>query len=132
MKKLSRILSTVFALIIILLGWGGWLILQNIYPGLVFSWYPFIPLTFLIMGTLLISILANSYKMEDKKFINLFMVVKLIKLLTAMIYVLVFYFAVGKDLRIFGITFATFYAVYIGLETYIFYLMEKQIKKEKK
>ena len=48
----------------------------------------------------------------------------------AMAYVLGFYFIVRADLRIFGIVFAAFYAVYIACEFYIFYSIEKQIKKE--
>lgn len=130
MKKLSGQLSAFFALVMVIIGWSGWFILKAIAPESDFTWYPYIPAVFMFMGTALIAVLAANYKMEAKKLVNLYMVIKLLKLVMAMVYILTFYFVVGKDLRFFGFTFAAFYAVYIGLETLIFYFIEKQIKKE--
>lgn len=130
MKKLSGQLSALFAISMLAMGWGGWFLLKAIVPESDLSWYPYIPAVFMFMGTALIAVLAANYKMEAKKLVNLYMVIKLLKLVMAMVYVLTFYFVVGRDLRVFGFTFAAFYAVYIGLETLIFYFIEKQIKKE--
>ena len=85
---------------------------------------------FFLMGNLLIIILAKNYKLEAKKLVNLYMIIKLVKLVIAMIYILAFYFVVKDDLRAFGLVFAAFYAIYIACEFYIFYSIEKQIKKE--
>jgi hypothetical protein len=130
MQKLTKQLMSLFTLTILLFGWGGWVILKNIFPNEQFSWYLYIPIMFFLMGNLLIIILAKNYKLEAKKLVNLYMVIKLVKLVTAMIYILAFYFVVKDDLRAFGLVFAAFYAIYIACEFYIFYSIEKQIKKE--
>lgn len=130
MQKLTKQLMSLFTLTILLFGWGGWVILKNIFPNEQFSWYLYIPIMFFLMGNLLIIILAKNYKLEAKKLVNLYMVIKLVKLVTAMVYILAFYFVVKDDLRAFGLVFAAFYAIYIACEFYIFYSIEKQIKKE--
>lgn len=130
MQKLAKQLMSLFTLTILLFGWGGWVILKNIFPNEQFSWYLYIPIMFFLMGNLLIIILAKNYKLEAKKLVNLYMVIKLVKLVIAMIYILAFYFVVKDDLRAFGLVFAAFYAIYIACEFYIFYSIEKQIKKE--
>jgi hypothetical protein len=130
MQKLSNKLMSLFALFMLTLGWSGWGILKSLFPTDRFTWYPYIPCIFFLLGISTILILAKNYKIEAKKLVNVYMVLKLAKLVMAMVYLLAFYFIVGKDIRVFGFTFAAFYASYIGLETYIFYSIEKQIKKE--
>lgn len=130
MQKLANKLMSLFALVMLAAGWGGRGILKNIFPNLELNWYPYIPAVFFVLGIGTIYILTKNYKLEGKKLVNLYMIVKLVKMFVAMIYVLGFYFIVKADLRIFGFVFAAFYAVYIGSEFYIFYSIEKQIKKE--
>lgn len=130
MQKLSNKLMGSFALLMIALGWSGWGILKNIFPTEIFTWYPYIPTVFCLLGILSILALAKGYKLERKKLVNVYMALKLAKMMTAMVYLLAYYFIVGKDIRVFGIVFAAFYAIYIGIETYIFYSIENQIKKE--
>ncbi|MDD4991885.1 MAG: hypothetical protein PHR83_06600 [Paludibacter sp.] len=130
MQKLSNTLMSLFALVMLLLGWSGWGVLKSLYPAETYTWYPYIPAVFFLLGIATILILTKNYKLEAKKLVNVYMMLKLAKLVMAMVYLLAFYFVVGKDIRVFGIVFAGFYAIYIGLETYIFYSIEKQIKKE--
>ena len=121
---------SLFALVMLAAGWGGRGILKSIFPNLELSWYPYIPAVFFVLGIGTIVILAKNYKLESKKLVNLYLIIKLAKMFLVMIYVLGFYFIVRADLRIFGVVFAAFYAVYIASEFYIFYSIEKQIKKE--
>ena len=130
MQNLANKLISLFTLVMLAAGWGGHGILKGIFPNQEFSWYPYIPAVFLVLGIATILILAKNYKLEGKKLVNLYMIVKLVKLVFAMCYVLGFYFIVKADLRTFGFVFAAFYAVYIACEFYIFYCIEKQIKKE--
>ena len=130
MQKLSIRLMSLFALVMLASGWGGRGILKNFFPNLELIWYPYIPVVFFVLGIGTIFMLAKNYKLEGKKLVNLYMIVKLIKMFVAMGYVLGFYFIVRADLRIFGIVFAAFYAIYIACEFYIFYSIEKQIKNE--
>jgi hypothetical protein len=130
MQKLSNRLMSLFALSMLIVGWGGWEILKNLYPTQIFTWYPYIPVVFFLMGVSLIIILAKNYKKEAKKLVNLYMILKLVKLVIAMAYILGFYFMVRDNLRVFGLVFVAYYVIYIGFEFYIFYSIEKQIKKE--
>jgi hypothetical protein len=129
MQKLSKQLMGLFALAMLTLGWSGWGILKGLFSTEIFTWYPYIPTIFFVLGILTILILTKNYKLEAKKLVNVYMVLKLAKLVMAMAYLLAFYFIVHKDIRVFGFVFAAFYGIYIGLETYIFYSIEKQIKK---
>jgi len=130
MQKLSNTLMSLFALAMLVLGWTGWGVLKGLYPAETYTWFPYIPAVFFLLGIATILILTKNYKLEAKKLVNVYMMLKLAKLVMAMVYLLAFYFVVGKDIRVFGIVFAGYYAIYIGLETYIFYSIEKQIKKE--
>ena len=130
MQKLSNTLMSLFALVMLVLGWAGWGVLKGFYPAETYTWLPYIPAMFFLLGIVTILILTKNYKLEAKKLVNVYMVLKLAKLIMAMVYLLAFYFIVRQDIRVFGIVFAAYYAIYIGLETYIFYSIEKQIKKE--
>jgi hypothetical protein len=130
MQKLANKLMSLFALVMLTLGWSGWGILKSLFPTETFTWYPYIPTVFGLLSIFSILVLAKSYKMEKKRLVNVYMALKLAKMLIAMIYLLAFYFIIRKDIRVFGVVFASFYAIYIGIETYTFYSIEKQIKKE--
>lgn len=130
MQKVANKLVSIYALIMLAAGWGGRSILKTMFPDLALGWYPYIPSIFLILGVITIVVLAKNYKLEGKKLVNLYMLLKLVKMVVAMVYVLAFYFIVRADLRIFGVVFSIFYAIYIASEFYIFYSIEKQIKKE--
>jgi len=130
MEKLSRRFLGIFPLLMLVLGWSGWVILKKIYPDQPFTWYPYIPATFLVMGVTLIVVLSKKYKIGGAKLANLYMLLKLIKLVVSIGYILGYYFIVRTDLRIFALIFASYYAVYIACELYIFYSVEKQIKNE--
>jgi len=130
MQKLSNALMSLFTLVMVVLGWAGWGVLKGLYPAETYTWFPYIPAMFLLFGVATIMTLVKNYKMEPKKLVNVYLMLKLAKLVMAIIYLLAFYFIVRKDIRIFGFVFAAYYVIYIGLETYIFYSIEKQIKKE--
>lgn len=130
MNKLAGKLLSLSALVEIALGWAGWAILKNICPQANLTWYIYIPLAFFAMSVILIFLLLKFHKKDGKKLVNLYMAVKLFKLIFAMIYILVCYYLVAnQDFKIFIFTFAVFYAAYVGLETFIIYHSEKEIKK---
>ena len=129
MNKLAGKLLSLSALVQIALGWTGWAILKNIYPQTTLSWLPYIPIAFFAMSAILIFALLKMYKKDGKKLVNLYMFAKLFKLVFAMVYVLAFYFAEKQYFTHFIFVFAAFYAVYILLEIFIIYCVEKEIKK---
>jgi UDP-N-acetylmuramyl pentapeptide phosphotransferase/UDP-N-acetylglucosamine-1-phosphate transferase len=131
MKNLKRHLIIVHTVVLLLSGWGGWLLMQTAFPVYYFTWYPYIPAFFLTIGIVFISILDNVKKMNPRKSVNLYMLLRFSKVLASLIFAGIYFFAVKVQLREFGVVFISFYLLYLALETYYFYLTENEIKKIK-
>ncbi len=131
MKKLKRHLIIVHTAVLLLSGWGGWWLMQSVFPVYHFAWYPYIPAFFLAIGIVFISVLDNVKKLNPRKSVNLYMLLRFSKVLASLIFAGIYFFAVRVQLREFGIVFISFYLLYLALETYYFYLTEKEIKKNK-
>jgi len=125
----TKNIQLTFAVLIILVGWGGWFILKDIYPEMNLSWYPYLPVIFLIMGIVLTTILNKVNKENPRKLVNVYMLLKLSKLVIAMIMILGFYFAMKESIRIILLVFAVYYGLYLALESYAFFITEKKIKQ---
>jgi len=115
----------------LVLGWGGWIILNQAAPEIYLGWYPYIPATFFVMGLLLVVILEKINKDNPRKLVNIYMLLKLSKIVIALTIVLVYYFAIKENIRLFLLVFGVYYAVYLLIEYYIFYITEKKIKQSK-
>ena len=113
------------------MGWSGWFILKKTNPEMNIGWYPYLPVTFWIMGMILTTILEKVNKDNPRKLVNIYMLLKLSKLVIAMIMILIFYFLKKEDIRSILLVFAVYYALYLLLEFYIFYVTEKKIKQLK-
>lgn len=114
-----------------MIGWGGWFILKWVNPEMNISWYPFLPASFWIMGIILTIVLEKVNKDNPRKLVNIYMLLKLSKLVVAMIMILVFYFLNKEGIKLILLVFAVYYALYLLLEFYIFYITEKKIKLRK-
>ena len=127
-KVLIRLFELLFAAMLIV-SVGGWFALGSMYPEKTFVWYPVLPVMFSLMGIATILLLSANYKKDGLKLANLYMILKLAKFVLIIACFLTAYFVIKEDFRVFGFTLAAYYAVYIGLETYIFYCIEKERKK---
>lgn len=132
MHKLTNQLMALTAVLQIVLGWSGWLILKSLYPEMSLFWYAYMPLLFALLGIVSIILFGKNYKMKATKLVNLYLLMKLVKFFVVGVFFLGFYFIVKENIRVFASVFAIYYAFYILLETFIFYSIEKQIKKESK
>lgn len=131
MKKLKRNLVILHTAAMLLSGWGGWWLMQTAFPIYYFAWYPYIPALFFAIGIVFISILDNTHKLNPRKSVNLYMLLRFSKVMVSLIFAGIYFFAVRVQLREFGMVFISFYLLYLGLETYYFYLTENEIKKNK-
>jgi hypothetical protein len=75
--------------------------------------------------------LEKVNKDNPRKLVNIYMLLKLSKLVVSMIMILIFYFLKKEDIRLILLVFAVYYALYLLLEFYIFYVTEKKIKQLK-
>lgn len=131
MKKLKQHLIILHMTALLLSGWGGWWLMQAVFPVYYFAWYPYIPAFFLVIGIIFISVLDNVRRMNPRKSVNLYMLLRFSKVLASLIFAGIYFFVVKVQLREFGIVFISFYLLYLTLETYYFYLTENEIKKNK-
>jgi hypothetical protein len=131
MKKLKQHLIIFHTAALLLSGWGGWWLIQAVFPVYYFAWYPYIPAFFFVIGIAFISLLDNVKKMNPRKSVNLYMLLRFSKVFVSLIFAGIYFFAVKVQLREFGVVFISFYLLYLALETYYFYLTENEIKKNK-
>ena len=113
------------------LGWAGRMILKCNFPALHLGWYPLLPAAFFLMGLGLMLVLENINKDNPRRLVNIYMVLKLLKIVISMAIILTYYFVIKTNIGLFLIVFGIYYAIYSGIEYYIFYLTEKKIKQNK-
>lgn len=128
MKELRARLIGILSLFVLATGWGGYWLFQSYFPASYFNAYPLIPVFYFIMGAILIGAITREAKISQAKLVNLYMLLKLTKLMACGFFALIYYFAVKVQMREFGMTFLGFFLLFLGLETYFFYCSEKIIK----
>ena len=131
MKELRTKIVVLFTLLMFVSAWGFWWLQTALMPAGVIEAYPFIPLVFYFSGIVLVQTLYRLDKTNPRKLVNVYMLLKLLKMVIAGIMALIYLLVLHAPLKPFIIVFAAFYMLYILFETYVFYSFEKQIKKER-
>lgn len=131
LEKSAKTILPLFTLLLLVLGWSGWIALRQLYPVMDLEWYLFIPGSFFVMGCVLILVLEKVNKENPRRLVNIYMMLKLSKLVIALSIILLYYFIVKENMGLFLIVFGIYYAVYLLVELYVFYITEKKIKQNK-
>lgn len=129
MKALRYKLELILTVVMLIAGWGIWWVQTTYFPVAVITAYPFIPLTFYISGLGLIEIIYRLDKSNPRKLVNMYMLLRVIKMLIAGILALIYLLYLHATTKPFIVAFGIFYLVYLLFETYAIYSFEKQIKK---
>ena len=132
MKELRTKVVVLFTFLMLVAAWGFWWLQTVLIPTGAIDAYPFIPLVFYFSGIVLVQTLYRLDKTNPRKLVNVYMLLKLLKMVIAGIMALIYLLVLHTPLKPFIIIFAAFYMLYILFETYVFYSFEKQIKKERK
>ncbi len=132
MKELRTKVVVLFTFLMLVAAWGFWWLQTVLIPTGAIDAYPFIPLVFYFSGIVLVQTLYRLDKTNPRKLVNVYMLLKLLKMVIAGIMALIYLLVLHTPLKPFIIVFAAFYMLYILFETYVFYSFEKQIKKERK
>jgi len=131
MNQLKKRLNIILTIIMLVSGCGIWWLLKNVLPTSYFDWYPVIPGFFYMMGLVFITVITHDYKENQRKLVNLYMIIKLCKVAASLLLGTVYLIFVKVQIKEFSIVFIGFYLLYLGIETYFFYLAEEEIKKKK-
>lgn len=130
MKRLRGFFILLFTAIMLVLGWGGWLLLTTVIKDSYFTWYPIIPIFYYIMGVLTALDLTKSTQDSERKLVNKYMLMKLYKIAAALVIFVVYYFVVNEMIMQFSAVFVSYYIIYLFIETYFLYMTEKTKKRK--
>jgi len=131
MENLKKRLNIILTVVMFVCGCGVWWLLQTLLPTSYFNWYPVIPGFFYLMGLVFITVITHDYKENQRKLVNLYMIIKLCKVAASLVLGSIYLIFVKEQIKDFSIVFIGFYLLYLGIETYFFYLAEEEIKKKK-
>ena len=92
-------------------GWGGAALIRSAFPGHYLSVFPYIPLGFLLWELLFITLLDRNR--GRKRFIWLYMGMKVAKLLLAIVAIGVYTLGVGVQNTDFVLTLMGYYLIYL-------------------
>lgn len=129
----AKLITYTIAFGLVITGCVG-VVLYNFFPDMVDrNWFAVISLFFLISETCIMLYVSEvSKKKEKRQMINVYMLIKIIKILASLV-VAGIYLAIDKsNIQGFVIVFVLFYILYLIAETSLFVTIEKHIKEKKR
>jgi len=131
MKKLTRYFLMLHTAMILITGFGMWIILKQFFPEMLVKGYILVPLFFYVMGLIFIYLFNRTPLDKPTGAVNTYMLMRVIKIFVSFVIIL-FYWLYDKDhIRSFAIIFIIFYLINMICETNIYLWMEKYIKYKK-
>ena len=132
MKKLTIYFLILHTVMLLIAGFGLWFLLHELYPEMMIDYYFVIPLFFYLMGVIFISRFRHTPINEPKKMVNLYMLMRMIKVFFSFVILLIYWFFDKQHIRNFAIIFIVFYLINLIWETYIYLRMELYFKYKNK
>ncbi len=129
MKKLRLRFIILLTFFIVIVGFGGWLVLIHFFPEMAFYDYPIIPIFFFMIGFVSINVLTRLKINKQNTLLNTFMLIRGIKMLLAVILTTIYWLTDRAEIKSFAIMLVAFYLCYLFLETYIYIKIETWNKK---
>ncbi len=128
MKKLIINFLLYHTVMMAVTGVGIWLLLESFFPAFLVKGYVVIPLFFYLLGIIFITQFRRSAITHPVKMVNLYMLLKMVKVFISFITILIYWYIHKAGIRSFAIVFIIFYLIDLVWETYIYLRMEKYIK----
>lgn len=109
-------------------------IIHKFFPGLDWNWFVGVFLFFLAMESLIINMVVNNSQSKDsRRLVNIYMLAKVIKILSSLFVALIYYLVEGSsNIKSFLIVLIAFYLLFLVAETYLLTKIEKHIKSDNK
>lgn len=115
----------------LIIGAGIGAFLYYLLPQFFPNWYFQIVFFFIILQSVLIYFVTlNSEKVSSKKMVNLYLLSKVIKIVTSLGFITVYALVVKENIKSFVLVFIVFYLLYLFLETLLYSQIEKRIKNK--
>lgn len=107
-------------------------ILYYLLPEHYFGWYPVIPSYYSVIAVVLYVSLRYFREKNPTKMIQAYMMMRGIKLLVTILFVLLYNLFIDEKDEEFTIVISLFYFFYLVIETYLYVKFELSIKNDKK
>lgn len=130
MKELRNIQLLVLTILILLMGWIGWWLLERFFPNDIFTGYVIIPVAYYIAGLLLVEVLYKTDKKKSLQLARTYLLLHAFKFIVFGALALYFILGLGVKSKTFIVVYAIYYLVFIAFETISYYSVEKYIKKQ--
>jgi len=128
MKKLTTYFLIVHTVMLLITGFGIWLLLDRFLPEMMVDYYFIIPLFFYLLGIIFICRFKRTPINEPKKVVNLYMLMRMIKIFMSAVIIFIYWLLDKPHIRNFAIIFIVFYLINLIWETYIYLRMELYLK----
>lgn len=108
------------------------IIIHSFFPEMNWNWFVGAFMFFLTLESIIITIVINnSYSNNSRRLVNIYMLAKVIKILSALSLALIYYIVEGSsDIKVFLIVLIAFYLLFLVAETYLLTKIEKYIKSD--
>lgn len=101
------------------------------FPEFYPNWYEGILAFFLILESGIVSyVVSASNKVNQKQMLNTYMLIKVIKIFAALMFVGAYAIIVKENLKSFVLVFMIFYLLFLGIESILFFRVEKRLKNK--
>ena len=129
MEKTRSKFILILTAVILITGFGLKYLITEALPQYSFSAFTSIPVFFFLLGLGLIYTLTGINNTDGKKLVNKYMLMRVIKVLLSLAFLLVYWLINKREIKNFAVAFIVFYMIFLIFETWVYLQVEKKMKK---
>lgn len=129
MEKTRSKFILILTAVILITGFGLKYLITEALPQYSFSAFTSIPVFFFLLGLGLIYTLTAINNTDGKKLVNKYMLMRVIKVLSSLAFLLVYWLINKREIKNLAVAFIVFYMIFLIFETWVYLQVEKNMKK---
>lgn len=129
MEKTRSKFILILTAVILITGFGLKYLITEALPQYSFSAFTSIPVFFFLLGLGLIYTLTAINNTDGKKLVNKYMLMRVIKVLSSLAFLLIYWLINKREIKNFAVAFIVFYMIFLIFETWVYLQVEKNMKK---
>ena len=129
MEKTRSKFILILTAVILITGFGLKYLITEALPQYSFSAFTSIPVFFFLLGLGLIYTLTGINNTDGKKLVNKYMLMRVIKVLSSLAFLLIYWLINKREIKNFAVAFIVFYMIFLIFETWVYLQVEKKMKK---
>ena len=129
MEKTRSKFILILTAVILITGFGVKYLITEALPQYSFTGFTSIPVFFFLLGMGLIYTLTGINSTDGKKLVNKYMLLRVIKVLSGLALLLIYWLINKREIKNFAVAFIVFYMIFLIFETWVYLQVEKNMKK---